>query len=80
MAGPVSIRLDEGLRRDLETEAAARGMSLASLIQDILTNAVSEARRRRMREGSASVAAYVASSPAAQALFKEAGGAHSDQV
>lgn len=59
MTGPVSIRLDERLRRDLELEATTRGVALAILIRDILATAVSEVRRRRVREGSALVAAYL---------------------
>lgn len=53
MAGPVSIRLDEHLRRDLEEEATARGVPLASLIRDLLATAVRDARRQRIRECSA---------------------------
>ncbi|WP_230975822.1 BrnA antitoxin family protein [Acetobacter garciniae] len=80
MAGPVSIRLDEHLRRDLEEEATARGVPLASLIRDILATAVRDARRQRIRESSARVAAYIATSAPARAMLTETGGPHSDQA
>ncbi|MFT8806684.1 ribbon-helix-helix protein, CopG family [Gluconobacter aidae] len=74
MASPLSIRLDERLRTDLEQEAKARGIPLSQLIRDLLETGAKSARRDRIRRDSARVADYVAATPSALALFDEAGG------
>ncbi|GAD11734.1 hypothetical protein GFGA_2c0059 (plasmid) [Gluconobacter frateurii NBRC 103465] len=76
VASPLSIRLDERLRTDLEQEATARGIPLSQLIRDLLETGAKSARRDRIRRDSARVARYVAATPSAQALFEEAGGTH----
>lgn len=80
MVGPVSIRLDDKLRHDLEQEAAARGVTLTSLMRDILSVGAREMRRQRIRSESKRVAEYVSAAPQARALFDETGRAHSNGV
>ncbi|MEZ7137946.1 hypothetical protein [Komagataeibacter sp. SM21] len=74
MTSPLSIRLDDRLRDDLEREANARGVPLSRLVRELLEEGVSLARRERIRADGASVAAYAAGAPEARALFDGAGG------
>ncbi|MFT8956702.1 MAG: hypothetical protein ABF917_03325 [Gluconobacter oxydans] len=73
MAFPLSVRLDERLRIDLEQEATARGIPLSQLIYDLLETGAKSARRDRIRRDSARVAYYVAATPSALAFFEEVG-------
>lgn len=76
MASPLSIRIDERLRLNLEQEAAASGIPLSQLVRDLLETGAKRARRDRIRRDSARVARYVAATPSAQELFEETGGTH----
>ncbi|MFT8953410.1 MAG: hypothetical protein ABF979_14200 [Gluconobacter sp.] len=78
MAGPLSIRLDDRLRRDLEQEASFQGIPLSNLVRDILSAGARAAKRQRIHQDSARVAHYAAETPERQALFEETGGAHSN--
>ncbi|MGH7103712.1 MAG: hypothetical protein ACREFJ_15090 [Acetobacteraceae bacterium] len=71
MGRPISIRLDDAVRCELEAEARARGVGLATLVRDLVTEAAREARRIRIREASAAVGAHVAHSPEGRALYEE---------
>jgi len=73
MGAPISIRLDDSVRAELEAQAHAKGVGLATLLRDLATSAVRAARRARTREDSARVAKYVASSSEAQAFFDDWG-------
>lgn len=73
MGAPISVRLDDGVRAELESQARAKGIGLATLLRDLAANAARDARRARIREGSERVAKYVASSPEAQAFFEDWG-------
>ncbi|MCE2576753.1 hypothetical protein [Komagataeibacter sp. FNDCR2] len=74
MTSPLSIRLDDRLRDDLEREASARGVPLSRLVRELLEEGVSLARRERIRADGARVAAYAAAAPEARALFDGASG------
>jgi predicted transcriptional regulator len=70
---PISIRLDEGVRDELEALARARGVGLSTLLRDLATEAAREARRARIREASAAVGDHVAASPEGRAFYQEWG-------
>jgi hypothetical protein len=66
MAGPISIRLDDRVRQELEAEAKARNIGLATLLRQIATEAARQAKRKRIREQSRTVGSYLASNPEAK--------------
>ena len=78
MGVPVSIRLDDDVRDELETQARARGIGLATLLRDLATEAARKARRARIREASAAVGTRVATSAAGQAFYEEWGTPRAD--
>lgn len=78
MGVPISIRLDEEVRDELEAQAQARGIGLATLLRDLATKAASEAREARIRQASAEIGARVASSAEARAFYEEWGTPHAD--
>lgn len=65
MASPISIRLDEQVREELEAQARARNIGLATLLRQIATEAARQAKRKRIREQTEAVGRYVASNPEA---------------
>ncbi len=67
MGVPLSIRLDDDVRDELEAQARAEGIGLATLLRDIATRAALDARRVRNREASASVGELVRTSVEARA-------------
>jgi GNAT superfamily N-acetyltransferase len=73
MSAPISIRLADDVRHELEAQARARGIGLATLLRDLAARAAREARRTRIREASAAVAAHVATSAEGQAFYDEWG-------
>jgi len=73
MSAPISIRLDDDVRNELEAQARARGIGLATLLRDLATEAAREARRARIRRASAAVGAHVATSAEGQAFYEEWG-------
>jgi hypothetical protein len=78
MGVPVSIRLDDDVRDELETQARARGIGLATLLRDLATEAARKARRARIREASAAVGTHVATSASGQAFYEEWGTPRAD--
>lgn len=78
MGVPISIRLDNEVRHELEVAAGERGIGLATLLRDLATEAACEVRRARIRAASADVAAYAASTPAARGLYEEVGAPTTD--
>jgi GNAT superfamily N-acetyltransferase len=78
MGMPISIRLDDDVRGELEAQAQARGIGLATLIRDLATDAARAARRERIRRDSARVAEYVANSPDAAAFYDDWGTPRAD--
>ena len=73
MGEPISIRLDDDVRDELEAQARSRGIGLATLLRDLATEAAREARRSRIRQASADIGAHVAASVAAQEFYEEWG-------
>ena len=65
MAAPVSIRLDDEVRETLEAEARSRNIGLATLLRQIAQEAARQVKHKRIREQTAAVGRYVASSPEA---------------
>lgn len=73
MGVPVSIRLDDDVRDELEAQARARGIGLATLLRDLATEAAREARRARIRAATAAIGRRVAADPEARAFFEDWG-------
>jgi hypothetical protein len=69
MGVPISIRLDDDVRTELEAQARARGIGLATLLRDLAAGAARDARRTRIREASAAIGAKVATSAEAEAFY-----------
>jgi hypothetical protein len=73
MGVPISIRLDDDVRRELEAQARARGVGLATLLRDLASAAAKDARRERIRQASKEVGDHVAGSPAGRAFYEDWG-------
>ncbi|MBV8495065.1 MAG: hypothetical protein JO162_16485 [Alphaproteobacteria bacterium] len=78
MSAPVSLRLDDDVRKTLEAEARSRNIGLATLLRQIAAEAARQVRRRRIREQSEAVGAYVASNPEAKEFYEFWGTPHID--
>lgn len=73
MSAPLSIRLADDVRDELEAQARARGIGLSTLLRDIATAAAREARRARIRAASAAVGTHVAGFAEAKAFYADWG-------
>ena len=73
MTVPISVRLDEDVRDELEAQARSRGVGLATLLRDLATAAAREARRARIRKASAAVGSHAATSAEGQAFYADWG-------
>jgi hypothetical protein len=73
MGVPISIRLDEDVREELEAQAQARGVGLATLLRDIATRAARDARKSRIRQASEAIGHRLATSVEARILYEEVG-------
>jgi predicted transcriptional regulator len=73
MTMPLSIRLDDAVRAELEQAAKETGQALATLVRDVLTERAKELRRARIRKASEAVAAYAARDPEVRAFFADWG-------
>jgi hypothetical protein len=78
MGVPVSVRLEDDVREELEAQARSRGIGLATLLRDLATEAARQARRGRIRDASAAVGRNVATSAQGQALYEEWGTPRAD--
>jgi GNAT superfamily N-acetyltransferase len=78
MGRPISIRLDDDVRDELEAHARSRGIGLATFLRDLATEAAREARRTRIRQASAAIGAHVATSAKREAFYEECGTPHVD--
>lgn len=78
MGVPISIRLDDDVRNELETQARSRGIGLATLLRDLATDAAREARRMRIRAASAAIGAHVAASAEARGFYADWGTPQAD--
>ncbi len=70
MGVPISVRLDDDVRDELEAQARARGVGLSTLVRELATAAAREARRARIREASAEVGRHVAGSAEGRAFYE----------
>ena len=70
---PLSIRLDDAVRAELELAAKETGKGLTALVRDALTDLARETRRARIRKASETVAAHVAANPAAREFLTDWG-------
>ncbi len=70
MSVPISIRLDDDIRDELEAQAHARGVGLSTLLRELATKATRDARRARIREASAEIGRHVQTSPEARAFYE----------
>jgi hypothetical protein len=73
MGLPVSIRLADDVRQELEQQAQERNIGLSTLLRELATEAAAASRRARIRRASAAVAAYVAGSSEAQEFYEAVG-------
>jgi hypothetical protein len=78
MGVPISIRLDDDVREELEVQARSRGVGLATLLRDVATKAARDARKARIRQASEVIGQRIASSPDARALYDEVGSPTTD--
>ena len=78
MSVPISIRLDEDVRDELEVQAHSQGICLATLLRDLATRAAREARRARIRQASEAVARHVATSAEGQTFYENWGTLRAD--
>ncbi len=76
MAAPISIRLDDKVREELEAEARARNIGLATLLRQIAAEAARQVKRKRIWEQSEAVGRYVASHPEAREFYEFWGTPH----
>ena len=70
MGAPISVRLDDNVRQELEIQARARNIGLSTLLRDIATEAARQAKRKRIREQSEAVGRYVATHPEAREFYE----------
>lgn len=49
MGSPISIRLDDDVREELEAQAQVRGIGLATLLREVATRAARDARKSRIQ-------------------------------
>ena len=73
MAAPVSVRLDDDVRKTLEAEARARHIGLSTYLRQIAIETAARLRRERIRSQSRPVGEYVASSAEAAEFYDEWG-------
>ena len=78
MGTPISVRLDDAVRTELEAEAKAQGIGLATYLRQLAAQAAREVRRARIRAGTAKVARYIAENPEAQAFYNDWGTPRAD--
>jgi hypothetical protein len=70
MGVPISICLDDDVRHELEAQARARCITVATLVRDLATNAAREARRARIHAASGAVGTHVAGSTDGLAFYE----------
>jgi hypothetical protein len=79
MGVPISIRLDDHVRTELETQAQSRGIGLATLLRDLATEAAKQARRDRIRAESEKLASHLATTAPGQSFYADWGSAGGGQ-
>ncbi len=76
MGVPISIRLNDEVRAELEAEASSLGIGLATYLRDLATEAARAARRARIRRDSAAVGEHAAASAEGRAFYAGWGTPH----
>ena len=66
MTAPISVRLDDAVRAELEAEAKTRGIGLATYLRQLASEAARDVRRKRIRAQSEAVGRYIAENPEAR--------------
>jgi len=67
------VRLDDDVRRELEAQARARGVGLATLLRELAAGAARDAKRARIRAQSAAVAKLVNEDEEAARFYEDWG-------
>jgi hypothetical protein len=70
---PISIRLDNDIQATLEGAAKERGVGLSTYLRELAEVEAKRVRRERIRAQSRAAGEYVASSPEAQAFYRDWG-------
>jgi GNAT superfamily N-acetyltransferase len=70
MSVPISIRLDDDVRDELEVQARSRGIGLATLLRDLASEAAREGRRTRIHQASAAIGAHLGTSVEGRAFYE----------
>ena len=78
MGVPISIRLDDDVRDELEAQARARGVGLATLLRSLASEAAANARRERIRKASEKVGDHAARSETAKRFYQDWGTPNAD--
>ena len=73
MPAPISVRLDDEVRRTLEIEARSRRMGLSAFLRQIATEAAEQLRRDRIKQQSRAVGDYIAQSAEAADFYEDWG-------
>ena len=73
MAAPVSVRLDDDVRKTLEAEARARHIGLSTYLRQIAIETAAHLRKERIRAQSRAVGEYVTASPEAATFYEDWG-------
>ena len=73
MGVPISIRLDDDVRHELEGQAQSRGIGLGTLLRELATQAARKAQRSRIRSASEAVGHHVAQSTDGRAFYESWG-------
>jgi len=73
VGAPISVRLDDDVRGELEAQARARGVGLATLLRELAAGAARDAKRARIRAQSAAVAKFVNEDEEAARFYEDWG-------
>ena len=73
MTAPISVRLDDAVRAELEAEAGAlttQDEKLATYLRQLASDAARDVRRKRIRAQSEVVGRYIAENPEAREFYE----------
>jgi predicted transcriptional regulator len=73
MGAPISIRLDDDVRGELEAQARTRGVGLATLLRELAAAAARDAKRARIRAQSEAVGKFVKEDENAARFYEDWG-------
>ncbi len=78
MGVPISIRLDDDVRDELEAQARRGGVGLSTLSREVGTRAARDLRRARTRAASGRIGAHGASSADGRTFYEHGGTPQTD--